>query len=69
MIYWEIKGEKHAKLETIQITATPIYGHNKKLTGLQIDGKLYPWSEFLIWELSGNFAQLGVYKSNLEKKS
>ena len=64
-----MKGDKHAMLETIEISALPIYGHNKKLTGLQIDGKLYPWSEFLIWELSGNFAQLGIYKDRMEKKS
>jgi len=64
-----LKGDKHAMLETIEISALPIYGHNKKLTGLQIDGKLYPWSEFLIWELSGNFAQLGIYKDRMEKKS
>jgi len=34
LIYWDVKGGKHAMLETIEISATPIYGHNKKLTGL-----------------------------------
>lgn len=34
LIFWDLKGGKHAMLETIEITATPIYGHNKKLTGL-----------------------------------
>ena len=69
LIYWDVSGGKHAMLETIEISATPIYGHNKKLTGLQIDGKLYPWTEFLVWELSGNFAQLGFYKDKIEQKS
>jgi len=34
LIFWDLKGGKHAMLETIEIAATPIYGHNKKLTGL-----------------------------------
>jgi hypothetical protein len=34
LIYWEVKNNKHFMLETIEIAATPIYGHNKKLTGL-----------------------------------
>lgn len=56
-------------LEVIQTTALPVYGHNKKLTGLQIDGRLHPWTESLIWELSGNFAKIGNLKKLKEKNS
>jgi hypothetical protein len=34
LIYWEVKKNKHVMLETIEKAVTPIYGHNKKLTGL-----------------------------------
>ena len=39
------------------------------MTGLRVDGKLHPWSDLLIYELSGNFAELGKYRDEIEKKS
>ena len=46
---------------------TPVYGHNKRLTGLRIGKELKRWTPFLIYQLSGNFAELGKVKKAIEK--